>query len=109
MSEQNSNPAMDANNENQAPGRNPEKFESDTQKVVRKHLENKDHVITEEEIASLRVGMVPPLDEATAARFEGDDAVEEAEEEITGDQDNIEESKNDRDNRLTPWDTVEND
>lgn len=35
------------------------RFESDTKKLVRLHLQNKDHVITDEEIRNLRVGMVP--------------------------------------------------
>ena len=42
-------------------------FESDTKKIVRRHLEDKDHVITEEEIASIRVGMTPPLNEDESA------------------------------------------
>ena len=42
---------------------NLERFESDAKKIVRRHLEDKDHVITEEEIASIRIGMTPPLDE----------------------------------------------
>ena len=43
---------------------NMERFESDAKKIVRRHLEDKDHVITEEEIASIRVGMVPPTEES---------------------------------------------
>ena len=38
---------------------NGQSFESDAKKIVRRHLEDKDHVITEEEIASIRVGMTP--------------------------------------------------
>jgi hypothetical protein len=38
---------------------NMQSFESDAKKIVRRHLEDKDHVITEEEIASIRVGMTP--------------------------------------------------
>jgi hypothetical protein len=41
---------------------NPQDFESDTKKLVRRHLSDKDHVITDEEIASIRVGMTPPLE-----------------------------------------------
>jgi hypothetical protein len=44
---------------------NEERFESDTQKLVRRHLEDEDHVITEEEIRNVRVGMSPPPDEPT--------------------------------------------
>lgn len=33
------------------------RFESDIKKVVRKHMEDKDHVFTEEDIRNVRVGM----------------------------------------------------
>jgi hypothetical protein len=52
---------------------NNERFESDTQKIIRRHLENEDDVITDEDIANIRVGMVPPeFDRATETRFEGE-------------------------------------
>ena len=87
-----------------------ERFQSDTQKVVRKHLEDKDHVITDEDMANIRVGMTPPeLDEATAARFGGDSAIEKAEDEALGDEDKLEEGNNSKDNRVTPWDTIQPD
>jgi len=38
---------------------NSQDFESDTQRLVRLHLTDKDHVITDEEIASIRIGMTP--------------------------------------------------
>ena len=51
------NPDPSANNSNQYTAEeNRERFESDTQKIVRRHLQDKDHVITEEEIASIRIG-----------------------------------------------------
>jgi hypothetical protein len=34
-----------------------EKFETDTQTIIRRHLEDKDHVITEDEIRNVRIGM----------------------------------------------------
>lgn len=33
-----------------------EKFETDTQTIIRRHLEDKDHVITEDEIRNVRIG-----------------------------------------------------
>ena len=39
------------------------KFETDTQKIIRRHLSDKEHVITEEEIASIRIGMTPPAEQ----------------------------------------------
>jgi len=92
---------------NEQPG---ERFESDTQKIVRRHLEDPDHVITEEEMKNIRVGMTPPLDgETTYERMKNEDLVEEEEERLIGDTDDIEESKNDKDNRVTPWDTIDPD
>lgn len=106
MPEQNLNSELPAETPGEK-GNGAERFESDTQKIVRKHLEDKDHVITDEEIASLRVGMVPPLDEATESRFEGDEAIENVEDEVVGDEKKIDEGENGRDNRLTTWDTIE--
>ena len=53
-----------------------DRFESDTQKIVRKHLEDKDHVISDEELRNLRVGMTPP-----DAQQKSDEIVEEMEHE----------------------------
>lgn len=87
---------------------NEERFESDTQRIVRQHLEDKNHVITEEDIASVRVGMVPPeFDEATAARFEGDDAVDKAEEDVLGETEDMDEDENLEDDQITPLDTID--
>lgn len=86
---------------------NDEIFESDTQRIIRRHLENKDDIITDEDIASVRVGVNPQFDEATAARFEDDYARDQAEEDLIGDTDKLEEEKNSEDDQVTPWDTLE--
>ena len=85
-----------------------DRFESDTQKIIRRHLENKDDVITDEDIASVRVGMVPPeFDAATEARFEDDENGEEVEEDsLTGTED-MDKDKNLDKGQVTPWDTVD--
>jgi hypothetical protein len=86
-----------------------DRFESDTQKLTRKHLEDENHVFTEEEIRNLRVGMTPPaLDEATEARFEDEEAKEKVEEKLIGDEDNLEEDKKleKPGQKITPWDTI---
>jgi len=112
MPEDRLNPQSD-NNENVDRNENTEnvnedRFESDTQRIIRRHLENKDDIITDEDIASVRVGMTPPqFDEATAARFEDDNATEELEEKMLGDTDDIEEEKNSDDDKATPWDTID--
>ena len=36
-----------------------ENFETDAQKVVRRHLEDENHVITDEELRNLKVGVDP--------------------------------------------------
>jgi len=87
---------------------NPDRFESDVQKLTRKHLEDPNHVITEEELRNLRVGMTPPLDDATEARFEEEEATEEVENKFI-DEETTEEDRNlDKPGpKMTPWDTLE--
>jgi len=85
-----------------------ERFESDTQKIVRRHLENKDDVITDEDIAGVRVGLVPPeFDSATDARFEGEEAREDVEEDILGDTEDMKKDENLDEGQITPWDTLD--
>lgn len=47
------------------PLRYDKQFESDTAKLVRLHLSDPNHVITEEEIAAVRVGFAPFADDST--------------------------------------------
>lgn len=96
------------NNESPEQSESSERFETDSKKIVRRHMEDEDHVISEEEMQNIRVGVTPSdLDEATDARFGDDDVVEDAEEEILGkDVDDIEEDKNNND-RITPWDAID--
>src|SRR6476620_2148203 len=77
-----------------------EQFQSDKQKIVKRHLENKDDVITEEDIRNVRVGMTPPLDDAT------EEALEEREEKIA-DRKTIDEDVTPGGQKVTPWDIVE--
>lgn len=85
-----------------------DRFESDTQKIIRRHLENEDDIITDEDIANVRVGMVPPeFDAATEARFEGEEAREEAEEELTKGADDMKKDENLDEQQITPWDTID--
>jgi len=85
-----------------------ERFESDTQKIIRRHLENKDDVITDEDIAGVRVGLVPPeFDSATEARFEGEESREDVEEDVLGETDDEIKDENLDEGQITPWDTVD--
>jgi len=84
-----------------------ERFLSDSQKIVRRHLENEDDVITDEDIRNVRVGMTPPvLDEPTQARFGDEEVKDEVEEEYLGAKDDKEVSTNE-DDTITPWDMVD--
>lgn len=60
-------------NRNQV-NRTENQFESDTQRIIHRHLSNKDDVITDEDIRNVKVGATPAMpDEATLARFEDDE------------------------------------
>lgn len=86
---------------------NNERFESDTQKLVRQHLEDKDHVISDADIANIRVGMVPPdFDNASDSRFKDDNAAEAADNNLLNRADGGKEENLD-DKRITPWDTID--
>jgi hypothetical protein len=97
------------NNDTPQQNESADRFESDTQKIVRMHMEDEDHVISEQDMQNIRVGMTPSnLDEATEARFGDDDTVEDAEEEVLGeDVDDIKEEENSSDDSVTPWDTID--
>jgi hypothetical protein len=88
-----------------------DRFESDTQKLTRKHLEDENHVITEEEIRNLRVGMTPPaLDDATEARFDEDeeDATDRVEDKFIAREKEEDEKDSDKPGpKMTPWETIE--
>jgi hypothetical protein len=87
---------------------NHEHFESDTQKIIRRHLENQNDVITDEDIANVRVGMVPPeFDRATEVRFEGNEAREEVEDDLTAGTNGMGKDENLDEGKITPWDTID--
>ncbi len=77
------------------------KFESDTQKLSRKHLSDPNHQITDEELKQVRVGMSPGADEPTR------EAVSEAEERIADAKADSEEDTLPGAQKITPWDTVD--
>ncbi len=79
---------------------NGEQYESDTQRIIHRHLQNKDDIITDEDIASVRVGMTPQFDVATEERFEND-TLDQMEDNILGNKEDTEKGE------TTPWDTVD--
>jgi hypothetical protein len=96
------------NRENETENTNGDQFESDTQKIIRRHLEDKDDIITDEDIANVRVGMTPPqFDEATTARFEGEDARKAAEDNLLEGTEDMSKDENLDEGQITPWDTLD--
>jgi len=86
---------------------NDDRFESDTQRIIHRHLENKDDIITDEDIASVRIGMIPSeFDEATEARFENETR-ENAEKNLLNGTENMDTDENLSEGQITPWDTID--
>src|SRR5690349_1101939 len=85
------------------------RFESDTQKIVRRHLENQSDVITDEDIRNVRVGMTPPsFDEATEVRFESEKDKDQAETDYLGsEEDDSNDDESTKGKKITPWDTLD--
>jgi len=82
---------------------NGERFESDTQKIIHRHLENEDDIITEEDIRNVRVGMSPPPDEPT------EEAIRELEGKAADRKAIDEDETAPGEQKVTPWDVVEPD
>ena len=76
------------------------RFESDSQKIVRKHLQDKDHVISEEELRNVRVGMTPTPNEERHL----DESVDEIEAQTKLKKGSTEKPADDP---ITPWDTID--
>lgn len=80
----------------QADGK-PGRFESDTDKLVHRHLADENHVITEEELQSIRIGQTLPADEEVPDRDEKTaDRKADSEGDVTPGSE-----------KVTPWDVVE--
>lgn len=77
-----------------------EAHESDAEKIVHKHLADKNHKITEEELAGIRVGVVAEPDEPTKQ------AIAESEGRIADTDANNEGETVPGAQKSTPWDVV---
>ena len=86
-----------------------ERFESDSQKIVRRHMEDENDIITEDDIRNVRVGMESStMDAATEARFVDEETREKIEEKYIGKKEKKDkEDKNLDDQQITPWDTLD--
>lgn len=78
-----------------------QRFESDAQKLVNQHLADPNHVITDEDLKNIRVGMTPPPDEPTQqAIADADDRI--ADRKADDEDDTVPGSQ-----KATPWDVIE--
>lgn len=78
----------------------PERFESDTDKLVHRHLADENHVITEEELQSIRIGQTLPAGEAGEEVLDRDEKA--ADRKADGEGELTPGSE-----KVTPWDVVE--
>jgi hypothetical protein len=76
------------------------RFQSDAEKLANKHLADPNHVITDEEMAKIRVGMTPPPDEPTRQ------AIEDGEDRIADQKSDKEDDAIPGAQKITPWDVV---
>ena len=75
-----------------------QRFESDVQKLMRRHMSDPDHVISDEEMQNVRVGMSPPPDEPTQQ------AINEANDRIADRKADDEDDTLPGAQKMTPWD-----
>ena len=80
---------------------NAERFQSDAERLANKHLADPNHVITDEELASIRIGMTPPPDVPTRQ------AVDEAGDRVSDRKLDKEDDTLPGAQKITPWDVVE--
>ena len=85
----------DSQNKDLSNRKKDEHYENDSAKIVRRHLEDKNHVISEEEIRNVRISTeIPPFNEVTTGA-EAATLVKEVEKEKPADR------------PATSWDTIE--
>jgi hypothetical protein len=80
-----------------------DRFETDAQRIVRRHLENEDDVITDEDLRSVRIGQVIPVE----TNEEGEEKLEELIEEVEKKTPYSDPDIKPNDDPITPWDAVE--
>ena len=80
--------------------RRDENFQSDTQRLVQKHLSDPEHEITNEELANVRVGMSPGPDAPTQQ------AIRESDERVADSKTDSEDDTLPGAQKITPWDVT---
>ena len=76
-------------------------FQTDSEKLVQRHLEDPNHVITEEDMQKIRVGMTPPPDAPT------EEAIRESEDRVADHKTENEEDTTPGSQKVTPWDVID--
>ncbi|NTS39900.1 hypothetical protein HRG84_03205 [Flavisolibacter sp. BT320] len=89
---------QDPQTENQKPTEN---FASDAKKLADQHMADPNHVITEEDMRNIRVGVTPLPDAPTQ------EAISEAEERVADRKSIDEEDALPGSQKISPWDVVE--
>lgn len=91
-------------NDNESTGQ-PERFESDSDKIIHRHLENEHDEITEEDIRNVRIGMTPPG--STSVSNNPNEEIEKRVTEISEETTDSKDAEKPSDEPITPWDTIE--
>ena len=76
-------------------------FQTDSEKLVQRHLEDPNHVITDEDMQKIRVGMTPQPDAPTQ------EAIRESEERVADRKAENEEDTTPGSQKVTPWDVID--
>lgn len=82
--------------------RSPEEFQTDTQKIIHRHLKNEEDVITDEDIRNVRIGVTPSHQEDSEQN--GKRLIAAIKDENKKDENNDADENNDP---ITPWDMVQ--
>jgi hypothetical protein len=80
--------------------KSPERYQTDSQKVVQRHLEDENHIISDEDIRNVRIGVTEVAPMQTEKIL--DKLVEEVEKENKEEDDVAQ-----KDNPINPWDTIQ--
>ncbi|MBB1285112.1 hypothetical protein HRH25_12075 [Flavisolibacter sp. BT320] len=86
--------------ENETPKQD-QAFQTDSEKLVQRHLEDPNHVITEEDMQKIRVGVTPPPDGPT------EEAIEESEDRIADRKAESEDDTIPGSQKVSPWDVID--
>ena len=78
-----------------------EPFESDAHKLAQEHLADPNHVITDEALRNIKVGVTPAVPDKPT-----EEAIEDAEDKIADHKADSEDDTIPGGQKMTPWDTI---